>query len=221
MTELFISSLRSRPVFARSTVKVLTFRWSEVTPEQAANILKLCHGIRGLTLHIIANLPDHQNSLCAPLDNLKLTTLSLDLALVFYGPIICLSDLPLLCRIEHLHLTNCWVARRGLYIGLHELRNLTHISFPVQFSGQHNIHTEILSYILRSAPFPRLRVVILWRMSYEESRVIYRALEQRELVDHRIIVFNAARLAACAERDELEGFWTLAEIVVQWRRERD
>ena len=180
-----------------------------VTPGQAAKVLQLCHGIQEHALQIPINLPDNQNPLHTPLNALRLATLSLDLTSTFYGPMISLPELPLLCRIRHLHLTNGWVARCGLYIGLQELHNLTHVSFPVQSPGQQTIHTEILTYILHS--FPSLWVVILWRTPYQGCRVIYNALEQWGFVDRRIVVFNAAQFAECAD-----DFWMLAEMVVQW-----
>lgn len=135
MAELFISSLKSQPAFTRTAVKVLRIRLS-ITPELGAEILWFCQGIWELTLQTVANLPDNQNPLHAPLDALQLMTLSLDLASAFYGPIVSLPDLPLLCCIKRLHLSNGWVARRGLYIGLQELFHLTHVSFPVQPPGQ-------------------------------------------------------------------------------------
>lgn len=129
---------------------------------------------------------------------------------------ISLPDLPLLRCIKRLHLSNGWVARRGLYIGLQELHHLTHVSFPVQPAGQQSIHTEILTYIRDS--FHALRVVILWRAPYQESRVIYGVLMKRGLTDPRIVVFNAARFAESAEPDN--HFWKLAELIVQWRENR-
>lgn len=212
--KLFIRSLQSRPNFARTTIKVLRLRLL-VTPEQAAKILWLCQGIQELTLQISANLPDGRNPLYASLDSLHLATLSLDLESVFYGPMISLPDLPLLCRVQCLHLINGWVARRGLYIGLQELRHLTHVSFPVQPPGQDGIHTEILTYILDT--FHALQVLILWRMPYQESSVIYGALKGRFLADPRIVVFNAARFDECAEPDN--NFWRFAESIVQWRKD--
>ena len=126
---------------------------------------------------------------------------------------ISLPELPILHRIQHLHLINGWVARRGLYIGLQELRHLTHVSFPVQPPGQQSIHTEILTYVLGS--FDRLQVVILWRMPYQERGVIYSALKERGLANPKVVIFNAARFAECAN-----DFWNLAELVVQWREDR-
>lgn len=189
MAELFIHSLQSRPAFTRTTVKVLQLQPS-VTPKQGAKILQLCQGLQELVLKIITDLPDNQNPLRAPLNTLRLTTLSLDLVSAFYGPMISLADLPLLTRIERLHLTNGWVARRGLYIGLPKLSQLTHVSFPVQLPGQNSIRTEILAYMLQV--FHRLQVVILWRMPYQESQAMYDFLVERGLLDCRVVIFNAA-----------------------------
>ncbi|KAG6379306.1 hypothetical protein JVT61DRAFT_11761 [Boletus reticuloceps] len=216
MAESFISSLQSRPAFARTTVKVLHLRLS-VTPEQGAEVLQLCQGLQELTLKIITDLPDNQNPLHTPLNALQLTTLSLDLTLAFYGPMISLANLPLLTRVERLHLTNGWVARRGLYIGLQELRRLTHVSFLVQQPGQQTIHTEILVYILRY--FHRLQAVIMWRMPHQESQVIYDFLMEREIRDRRVVIFNVARFTECARSDG--GIWKLADMVVQWRGSRN
>lgn len=213
MAELFIYSLQSQPAFAR-TVKVLQLRLS-VTPEQGAKILQLCQGLQELALKIITDLPDDQNPLRAPLSTLQLTTLSLDLASAFYGPMISLSDLPLLNRVKRLHLTNGWVARRGLYIGLLKLSQLTHVSFPVQPPGQNSICTEILAYMLQV--FHRLRVVILWHMPYQTSQVIYDSLRAQGFLDRRVVIFNAARFADCAQ--SVGGIWRLGEMVVQWRED--
>ena len=184
-----------------------------VTPEQGAEIIRLCQGIQELALHIVADFPDNQNPLCVPLNILRLKMLSLDLASTFYGPMISLPELPILHCIQRLHLVNGWVARRSLYIGLHKLHHLTHISFPVQPPGQQSIHTEILTYILGS--FGRLQVVILWHMPYQERRVIYDALKEQGLEDPKVVIFNAAWFAECAN-----DFWNLAELVVQWREDR-
>ena len=59
-------------------------------------------------------------------------------------------------------------------------------------------------------------MVILWCTPYQECRVIYNALEQWGFVDRRIVVFNAARFAEYAD-----DFWMLAEMVVQWREDRN
>lgn len=110
MANLFISSLHPRPAFAQTAVKVLHLR-PAVSPEQAAEILWLCHGLQELTLQIVANLPADENPLYEPLHPLPLHTLYLDLASVFYGPNIFLPELPLLRHVNRLHLTNGWVAR--------------------------------------------------------------------------------------------------------------
>jgi len=216
MAELFIYSLQSQPVFARTAVKVLQLRLS-VTPEQGAKILQLCQGLQELALKIITDLPDDQNPLRVPLNSLQLTTLSLDLASAFYGLIISLADLPLLNCIERLHLTNGWVAMRGLYIGLPKLSQLMHVSFPVQPPGQNNIRTEILVYMLQA--FHRLQVIILWCMPYQESQTIYDFLVERGILDRRVVVFNAARFTDCAQ--SVGGIWRLGEMVVQWREDRN
>ncbi|KAH0826470.1 hypothetical protein J3R83DRAFT_5472 [Lanmaoa asiatica] len=225
VAELFISSLESRSAplkFARTTIKVLHLRGS-VNPEQGAKILWLCQGLQALTLKIVVDLPDNQNPLRAPLNSLHLTTLSLDLASTFYGPVISLDSLPLLNRIECLHLTNPWVAMRGLYINLQELRQLTHVSFPVPPPGrlEQSIHTEVLAHVLHS--FPRLRVVIMWRMLHQESQVLYDFLVERGFRDRRVVVFNAMRFAGseCAQSGSGGAIWRLAEMVVQWRKSRN
>ncbi|KAI6146032.1 hypothetical protein BKA82DRAFT_4016184 [Pisolithus tinctorius] len=209
---LFISSLRFRPDFAKTAVKVLHLH-PAIRPAQGAEILQLCQGLQELSLQIVVNLPRDQNPLYEPLGALQLKTLSMDLASSFYGPTIFLPDLHLLCHIERLHLTNTWVARRGLFIGLQELRQLSHLSFHVLPPGQESIHTEIILEVLRR--FSRLRVVILWRMEYQESQEIYNHLGKHDLADHRIIVFNAMHFVECAT--PVNSFWGLAESVVRWR----
>lgn len=186
-----------------------------VTPEQGAEILCLCQGTEELTLQVISNLPDDHNPLRPPLSTLQLTTLSLDLASTFYGPMISLPDLSLLRRVEHLHLSNSWTARHGLYIGLHKLDQLTHVSFPIQPPGQQSIRTEILTYILGS--FHVLQVVILWHMAYQESQVIYDTLRKRNIVDPRIVVFNSAWFTEYEDN----SFWTHAMTIVQQQQNRN
>ncbi|KAI5984064.1 hypothetical protein EDD15DRAFT_2198775 [Pisolithus albus] len=193
MAELLISSLRPRPAFAKRAVKVLRLR-PAVLPEQGAYILELCRGLQELTLQTTANQPDDENPLRGPLCALRPTTLSMDLASAFYGPTVFLPDLPLLCRIERLHLTNSWVARRGLHIGLQEL---------------------LLSEILRR--FTRLQVVVLWRMEYQDCRETYTDLERHNFLDRRIVVFNTAHFAEHA--GPRNSFWEVAEHVVQWRED--
>lgn len=215
MAELFINSLQPRPSFASTTVKAVSLRQS-VTPEQGAKILQLCQGLRELALQIAADLPDDQNPLREPLKTLQLSMLSLDLASAFYGPMIFLPDLPLFKRIKRLHLTNAWVARHGLHIGLPYLPQLTHVSFPIQPSGHGNIHTDILAFILQV--FRGLRLVILWRMPYHGSHSIYECLSQCGILDRRVVVFNCARFTHCAQSDG--SIWTLGERVVQLREDR-
>ena len=195
-------------------MKVLFIR-PPVTPLQGAEILSLCRGIQELMLQTITNLPNNQNPLRAPLNALQLTALSLDLASIFYGPVISLSDLPLLHRVERLYLSNGWVARRSLHIGIPQLFQLTHISFPVQPPGQQDVYTEILTYMLDS--FHALHIVILWHMPYQESRVVYSELKKRDLVDPRIVIFNTARFAECVGSEN--NMWELVEIVVQWQQQ--
>lgn len=219
--ELFIHSLQSRPGFVGTLVKVLHLRLS-VTLEQGKEILQLCgQGLQELTLKVVTNLPDHQNPLRTYLnrDPLQLTTLSLDLSSAFCGPTISLPHLPLLMRIERLHLTNGWVVRHGVSIGLQELRQLTHISFPVQSpqAGEQSINVGTLADILHS--FPRLQVMVLWRMPYQESQSIYDFLMKHGLVDHRVVVFNAGRFVESTQVDG--GIWKLAEKVVRWREVRN
>ena len=215
MAESFICSLQFWSAFARTTIKVLHLR-QRVTPKQGARILQLCQGLQQLSLKIATNLPDHQNPLGGPLATLPLTLLSLDLASAFYGPMVSLTDLAVLNRIEHLHLTNSWVARRGLYVGLPKLSQLTHISFPVQ-PTQNGICTEIVAFML--SVFHQLRVVILWHMPYQDSQAIYDLLEERGLLDRRVVVFNAAWFECCAQSNS--GIWGLGEMVLQWRSDRN
>ena len=58
-------------------------------------------------------------------------------------------------------------------------------------------------------------MVVLWRMEYQQSEEIYNDLGQRNLTDHRVVVFNATHFAECAT--PVNRFWELAESVVQWR----
>lgn len=161
-----------------------------VSPTQGAEILRLCQGLQELTLQIVAVLPDDQNPLHKPLDGLKLMALSMDLVSGFFGPFISLPDLNILCRIERLHLTNGWMARRDLHLGLHKLHQLTHIFFPIHPPEQWGVHSEILHYILRY--FPKLQVMVLWHMAYEESMEMYDKLKKHGVNDRRVVVFNTA-----------------------------
>ncbi|KIO00457.1 hypothetical protein M404DRAFT_10220 [Pisolithus tinctorius Marx 270] len=206
---LFISSLRFRPDFAKTAVKVLHLH-PAIHHAQGVEILQLCQGLQELSLQIVVNLPCDQNPLYEPLGALQLKTLSMDLASSFYGPTIFVPDLHLLCHIEHLHLTNTWVARHGLFISLQELHQLSHLSFHVHPPGQESIDTEIILEVLRQ--FSRLCVVILWWMEYQESQEIYNHLDKHDLTDHRIIVFNAMHFVECAT--PVNSFWGLAESIV-------
>ncbi|KIM61805.1 hypothetical protein SCLCIDRAFT_25478 [Scleroderma citrinum Foug A] len=129
--KLFILCLQLQPGFAKMSVKVLHLQ-PAVSPEQGAKILALCQGLQELTLQIInrTNLLDEENPLRGPLRDLRPTTLCMNIASVFYGPNIYLPDLVLLRLVQHLHLTNGWVAWQGLFIGLHKLSQLTHLSRP-------------------------------------------------------------------------------------------
>ncbi|KIM51528.1 hypothetical protein SCLCIDRAFT_33349 [Scleroderma citrinum Foug A] len=148
--KLFISCLQLRPGFAKTSVKVLHLR-PTVSPEQGAKILALCQGLQELTLQIVncTNLLDEENLLHGPLRDLWPTTLCMNIASVFYGPNICLPDLVLLRHVQRLHLTNGWVARRGLFIGLHKLSQLTHLSFHICSPGQWMTHPEVLFEIFQ------------------------------------------------------------------------
>ena len=203
------------PDFAEQVVKVLHLR-PAVSPERGAGILQLCQGLQELNLQITTNLPDVENPLLQPLHdfNLGLTTLCMDLASTFYDPHVFLPKLTLLQRVEQLHISNSWVARRGLHIGLHELHSrLTHLSFHFRPPGQHTTtHTGVLILILQR--FWRLRAVVLWRMDYHTSKEIYTELIQRDLVDRRIIVFNSASFAEFT--GPVSSFWEAAEQVVRW-----
>lgn len=182
MAELFMSSLQSQPFFARTAVKLLHIQPS-VTVEKGAEILCLYQGIEELTPQVATNLPKDCNPLHAPFNTLQLRILLLDLASAFYGPVVFLPDLSLLCCIEHLHLSNGWVTRHGLYIGLQKLQHVTHLSFPVQPPRQWNTHTEILIYILDT--FHSLQVIVPWCI-YQQSSTIYKVLKKWDLKDPRI-----------------------------------
>ena len=131
----------------------------------------------------------------------------------FYGPNIYLPDLVLLRHVQHLHLTNGWVARRGLFIGLHELSQLMHLSFHICSPGQRMTHPEVLFEIFQR--FLRLRVVVLWWMEYHASEEIYSNLVQQNLMDHCIVVFNSAHFTEYT--GSISSFWEIAERVVQWQ----
>ena len=220
MAEQFLSSIKPRPGFAKRRVKVLHLR-PAVSPERGAGILRLCQGLQELNLQIVANVRDVENPLVQPLCdfNLGLTTLRMDLASTFHDPHVFLPSLTLLQRVERLHLSNTWVARRGLHIGLHELRfRLTHLSFHVRPPGRHTAtHIEVLALILQR--FLRLRVVVLWRMDYHTSQEIYAHLIQRDLMDRRIVVFNLASFTEFAE--PVSTFWEVAEQIVRWRESNE
>ncbi|KIM62967.1 hypothetical protein SCLCIDRAFT_24558 [Scleroderma citrinum Foug A] len=212
--KLFLSCLQLRPGFAKTSVKVLHL-WPAVSSKQGAKILALCQGLQELTLQIVnrTNLLDEENPLCGPLRDLQLTTLCMNIASVFYGPNIYLPDLVLLRHVQRLHLTNGWVAWRGLFIGLHELSQLMHLSFHIRSPGQWMTHPEVLFEIFQH--FLRLRVVVLWRMEYHASKEIYSNLVQQNLMDHRIVVFNSAHFTEYTR--SISSFWEIAERVVQWR----
>ncbi|KAI6146245.1 hypothetical protein BKA82DRAFT_4015815 [Pisolithus tinctorius] len=197
------------PMLYKTAVKVLHLH-PAIHHAQGVEILQLCQGLQELSLQIVVNLPCDQNPLYEPLSALQLKTLSMDLASSFYGPTIFVPDLHLLCHIEHLHLTNTWVARHGLFISLQELHQLSHLSFHVHPPGQESIDTEIILEVLRQ--FSRLCVVILWWMEYQESQEIYNHLDKHDLTDHRIIVFNAMHFVECAT--PVNSFWGLAESIV-------
>ena len=59
-------------------------------------------------------------------------------------------------------------------------------------------------------------MVILWWMEYQECEKIYNHLNEQDLVDHRIIVFNMVHFAEF-HGAPVNSFWELAESVVQWR----
>ncbi|KAI6117905.1 hypothetical protein EDD17DRAFT_1511020 [Pisolithus thermaeus] len=124
--------------FAKRAVKVICL-WPAVVPEQGAEILKLCQELQELTLQTAANQPDDENPLHRPLCALQPTTLSIDLASAFYGPTVFLPDLPLLCHIEHLHLTNSWVARIIVF-------NTAHFA---EHAGPRNSFWEVVEYVVQ------------------------------------------------------------------------
>ena len=184
-----------------------------VLPAQGIEILQLCKGLQELTLDIVVDSTYDRSCLYGSLNALRITTLSMNLTFSFCGPTIFLPDLHLLRRIERLHLTNTWVSRRGLFIGLQELCQLTHLSFHVCPPGE-LLHIEVLFEILKR--FWRLRAVILWRMEYQESEKIYNHLNEQDLADRRIVVFNMVHFAEF-HGAPVNSFWELAESVVQWR----
>lgn len=140
----------------------------------------------------------------------------MNLASTFYGyPNMFLLDLPVLRQIECLHLTNTWVAKLSLFIGLQELSQLTHLSFHVRPPGQMTTHTVVLSMILEL--FQKLQVIVLWQMEYQESHDIYNHLKENNLTNHRIVVFNAIQFAEFVQ--SMNGVWAFAEQVVQWRKD--
>ena len=145
---LFTLCLELQPGFAKMAVKVLHLR-PAVSPQQGARILALCQGLQELTLQIVTNLLDKENPLHGPLRDLWPTTLCINIASIFYGPHIYLPELVLLPHVEHLHLTNGWVAQRGLFFGLHELSQLSHLSFHICPPGQHTTHPEVLFEIFK------------------------------------------------------------------------
>lgn len=213
VARLFIKSLRPWIEFAKLTVKKLCINPS-VLPVHGVEILRLCKGLQELTLDIVVNSTYDRSRLYGSLNALRITTLSMNLASSFCGPTIFLPDLHLLRRIERLHLTNTWVSRRGLFIGLQELCQLTHLSFHVCPPGELSLHIEMLFEILKR--FWRLRAVILWRMEYQESQKIYNHLNEQDLTNRRIVVFNTVDFAEFYGA-RLNSFWELAESVVQWR----
>ena len=218
MAERFLSSIKPRPDFAKDVVKVLHLR-PAVSPERGASILRLCQGLQELSLQIAANLPDAENPLLPPLRGFKsgLTTLRMDLASAFYDPHVFLPTFTLLQRVKRLHLSNTWVARRGLHIGLHDLSQLTHLSFHSRPPGLHTTRIEVVLLILQR--LPRLRVLVLWRMDYHTSQEIYAWLIQHRVMDRRIIVFNSIFFTEFTE--PVSSFWEAAEQVVRWRENNE
>ena len=158
-----------------------------VLPAQGIEILQLCKGLQELTLDIVIDSTYDRSRLYGSLNTLRITTLSMNLTSSLCGPTIFLPDLLLLHRIKRLHLTNTWVSQCGLFIGLQELCQLTHLSFHVCPPGE-LLHIEVLFEILNH--FWRLRAVILWWMEYQESEKIYNHLNEQDLMDRRIVVFN-------------------------------
>ena len=185
-----------------------------ILPEEGIKILLLCTGVQELSLNFVVHSTYNRSRLYGALNALQITMLSMNLTSSFDGPNIFLPDLHLLRRIERLHLANPWVSRRGLFIGLQELCQLTHLSFHACPPGGSALHIDILSEILKR--FWRLRVVILWRMEYQESEKIYNYLNEQGLADRRIVVFNTARFSEFHSAP-MNNFWELAEYVVQWR----
>ena len=189
-----------------------------IFPEQGIKILLLCTGVQELTLDFVVHSTYDRSRLYEALNALRITTLSMNLTSSFDGPNIFLPDLHLLRRIERLHLANTWVSRRGLFIGLQELCQLTHLSFHACPPGGSALHIEILFEVLKR--FWRLRAIILWRMEYQESEKIYDYLNEQHLTDRRIVVFNTAHFAEL-HSTPVNNFWELAEYVVQWREMND
>ena len=140
------------------------------------------------------------------------TTLCMNITSVFDSPHIYLPNLILLRHVKRLHLMNGWVAQQGLFIGLHELSQLMHLSFHIHPPGQWTTHPQVLFEIFKH--FLRLRVVILWRIEYHTREEIYSDLIQNNLLDYRIVVFNSALFAECTK--SISSFWEIAEWVVQW-----
>ena len=205
--------MRRRKEFAKLTVKKLYIK-PGIFPAQGIKILLLCKGLQELTLDLVVNSTYDRSRLYESLNALQITSLYMDLTSSFCGPTIFLPNLYLLCRIECLHLSNTWVSQRGLFIGLQELFQLTHLSFHVCPPGALSLHTEVLFEILNH--FWRLWVVILWRMEYQDSEKIYNHLNEQGLVDHRIVVFNTVHFSEFCDAP-VNNFWELAESVVRWR----
>ena len=205
--------MRRRKEFAKLIVKKLYIK-PGIFPAQGIEILLLCKGLQELTLDLVVNSTYDRSRLYESLNALQITSLYMDLTSSFCGPTIFLPNLYLLRRIERLHLSNTWVSQRGLFIGLQELCQLTHLSFHVCPPGALSLHTEVLFEILNC--FWRLRAVILWRMEYQDSEKIYNHLNEQGLVDHRIVVFNTVHFSEFCDVP-VNNFWELAESVVRWR----
>ncbi|KAI5987642.1 hypothetical protein EDD15DRAFT_2372004 [Pisolithus albus] len=206
----FLQSIESRPEFAERTVKGIFFG-AAVAIDTAGETLKLCCGIKDLTLRVPCYLTG-KNPLLEPMSALpQLRTLSIDLASIFNNWVIYLPNIDTLHCVTHLHISNAWASWQGgsQTIGVERLEQITHLSLHLS-----TLRTEIsmLSGILRR---DNLTVMVLWRKWSVTEKQVRGWLKQNDLMDTRIIILNSADFFGIVQG---YGLWNYVEHLVDWRR---
>ncbi|KAG6379356.1 hypothetical protein JVT61DRAFT_11819 [Boletus reticuloceps] len=126
----FLLSMEHRPEFATSVIEALCLNAS-IKLEMGASILKLSAGLKFLNMCFPCHRFGAKNPVLDPLSKLScLEALYVDLSSIFNHRDIYLPNVSVFHQVTHLHLSNAWatwstVARS---IGLHELKQITHLS---------------------------------------------------------------------------------------------